>query len=57
MENIIIGLIFFGALGYLGNLVFQNFNLKNKSGCSKGCGSCGAIDFEKITAQMEANQR
>jgi hypothetical protein len=54
MENVFIGLIFLGAIVYLGNLVFQNFNPKNKAGCAKGCGSCGAIDFDKIAAKMES---
>ena len=52
MENIIIALIFLSAIFYLGNLVRKNFSLKNKAGCSKGCGSCGAIDFDKIEAAM-----
>ena len=52
MENIIIALIFLAAIFYLGNLVKTNFSLKNKAGCSKGCGSCGAIDFNKIEAAM-----
>ncbi|MES2516457.1 MAG: FeoB-associated Cys-rich membrane protein [Bacteroidota bacterium] len=56
MESIIIGLIFVSAITYLGNIVRKNFSLKNKAGCSKGCGSCGAIDFEKIAADMEAQR-
>ena len=53
MENIIIALIFLSAIFYLGNLVRKNFSLKNKAGCSKGCGSCGAIDFDSITVKGE----
>jgi hypothetical protein len=53
MENIIIGLIFLSAIAYLGNIVYQNFNPKNKAGCAKGCGSCGAIDFDKIVAEIK----
>ena len=56
MENIIIVLIFLSAIFYLGNIVRKNFSLKNKAGCSKGCGSCGAIDFDKIEAQMLAQK-
>ena len=52
MENIIIAIIFLSAIFYLGNLVRKNFSLKNKAGCSKGCGSCGAIDFDKIEASI-----
>ena len=56
MENLIIILIFVLAITYLGNLVYKNFNPKNKSGCAKGCGSCGAIDFDKIALEMEAKK-
>lgn len=56
MENIIIALIFLSAIFYLGNMVRKNFSLKNKAGCSKGCGSCGAIDFNKIEAQILAQK-
>jgi hypothetical protein len=56
MENIIIGSIFLSAIAYLGNIVYQNFNPKNKAGCSKGCGSCGAVDFDKIATQMESHK-
>lgn len=56
MENIIIGLTFIAAVTYLGNLVYQNFNSKNKAGCAKGCGSCGAIDFDKISLELESKK-
>jgi FeoB-associated Cys-rich membrane protein len=56
MENLIIVLIFVSAVAYLGNLVYKNFNPKNKAGCAKGCGSCGAIDFDKITLEMESKK-
>ena len=56
MENLIIVLIFVSALIYLGNLVYKNFNPKNKVGCAKGCGSCGAIDFDKIALEMESKK-
>ena len=56
MENIIIILIFLSAIVYLGNIVHKNFNPKNKAGCAKGCGSCGAIDFDKIALQMESQK-
>lgn len=46
--------MFLLALIYLGNIVYKNFNPKNKAGCAKGCGSCGAIDFDKIATQMES---
>ena len=46
--------MFLSALIYLGNIVYKNFNPKNKAWCAKGCGSCGAIDFDKIATQMES---
>lgn len=52
MENIIIGIIFVGAVAYLVNLVRKNFSPK-QTGCSKGCGACGAIDADKIVAQFQ----
>lgn len=42
VENIIIFLLFLGAVAYLVNLFRQNFSRKS-AGCAKGCGSCGAI--------------
>ena len=56
MENIVIVLIFISAIVYLGNLVYKNFNPKNKAGCAKGCGSCGAVDFDKIALQIESQK-
>ena len=56
MENLIIVLIFISAIAYLGNLVYKNFNPKNKAGCAKGCGSCGAIDFDKIASDLQAHK-
>ena len=53
METILIILIFVVAIGFLGNRIYQSFNLKNKAGCAKGCGSCGAVDFEKIAQDIE----
>ena len=56
MENLIIVLIFISAIAYLGNLVYKNFNPKNKAGCAKGCGSCGAIDFDKIASELQTHK-
>ena len=53
METILIILIFLAAVGFLGNKIYQSFNLKNKAGCAKGCGSCGAIDFEELAQKIE----
>ena len=48
IESIIIFVIFSFAVFYLGKNTFKAFFAKNDAGCAKGCGSCGAVDFEKI---------
>jgi hypothetical protein len=47
-ENIIIFTIFCGSIFYIGRGIYRSFFSKSKAGCAKGCGSCGAIDFDKI---------
>jgi hypothetical protein len=54
MENFVIAGLFVGALTYIGNMVRVNF--ASKTGCAKGCGSCGAIDFQKIEARMREKE-
>lgn len=56
MEDLFIVAVFFTALIYLGNLVYRNFNPKNKLGCAKGCGSCGTVDFDKIILEFESEK-
>jgi hypothetical protein len=57
VENLIIFALFAAALVYLGNLVRKQFLTKNNAGCAKGCGSCGAVDFQKIEAQIAAKEK
>lgn len=52
IENIVIGVVFLGALAYLGNMVRKQFTAKNNAGCAKGCGSC-QIDMSKFPAVKE----
>jgi hypothetical protein len=47
MESVIIALIFVGAMGYLGRMVYQQFWGKSAGQCAKGCGSCGSMTTEK----------
>ena len=54
LENIIVGLVFLAALGYLLRTVRQQF--ASKQGCGKGCGSCGGIDFKKTEAGMKSKE-
>ncbi|OZI09512.1 FeoB-associated Cys-rich membrane protein [Siphonobacter sp. BAB-5385] len=47
METLVIGMLFVGALAYLGNQFRKQFSLRKTGGCAKGCGSCGAIKFDE----------
>ena len=47
VENLIILLLFVGALAYLGNLARRAFSRKAAAGCPKGCGSCAAAEVTK----------
>jgi len=51
VETIIITMLFVAAVGYLLNGVRKSFSNKS-SGCAKGCGACGSIDFKKIEAEI-----
>ena len=51
-QEIIVWLIFAGALFYIGRLIYRSFKPANGF-CSKGCGSCGAIDFKKLEKELE----
>lgn len=51
VQQLIVFAIFLGCLVYLGRMVYRS--LKAKSACSTGCGKCGAVDFQKIEAQIK----
>jgi len=51
IQQIIVGLIFLGALAYVGRLIYKSFQAK--SACDSGCGKCGAVDFAKIEKQLK----
>ena len=55
IQQILVGLMFLGAVFYAGRLVYKSFQGK-AAGCSTGCGKCGAVDFEKIEAQIKNNK-
>ncbi len=38
MQEILIGLLFVVAVGFVGRKIYQEFTAK--SGCAKGCGAC-----------------
>ncbi len=54
LQELIIFLIFMAAAIYMARMVYRSFSAK--SGCAKGCGSCGAIDFKKIQQEMDKKQ-
>lgn len=54
IQQIIILLLFLGAIGYLVNLIRKNFSLKNGS-CPKGCG-CSQIDMKKIEQELKTTE-
>ena len=51
LQQVLVGLIFFGAIAYIGWIVYKTFQAK--TGCASGCGKCGAIDFAKIEQQLK----
>ncbi len=56
IESIIILLIFSLAVFYIGKTMILPFFAKSNAGCAKGCGSCGAVDFDKIVADQIAKK-
>lgn len=55
-QEIIVFFLFLVAIVYLARLLYRSFKPKNGL-CSKGCGSCGGIDFNKLEKQIEEEQR
>lgn len=51
IQEIAVGIIFLGALAYLGRIVYKQFQAK--SACATGCAKCGAVDFKKIEADLK----
>jgi hypothetical protein len=52
-QQLIVGLLFLGALAYLGRLLYRSFKARS-AGCASGCGKCGAtLDLNKIEAQLK----
>jgi hypothetical protein len=54
IQQLLVAVFFVGALAYLGQLVYRSFKAKS-AGCASGCGKCGAIDLNKIEAQIRKN--
>lgn len=49
IQEIIIGIIFLAAVGYVIKLFKDQFKSRNTGGCAKGCNSCSVVDLDKIT--------
>jgi hypothetical protein len=49
MQQVLIILLFIGAMVYLGRMIYRSFQSKS---CTTGCGKCGAVDFDKIEKQL-----
>lgn len=56
IQQILVALLFAGALVYLGRILYQSFKAKSP-GCASGCGKCGAIDLSKIEARIRKNEK
>ena len=52
MQNFIIFVLFVAAIYYIFNGFHKQFDT-TKSGCAKGCGSCGEMDIEKMAQKIE----
>jgi hypothetical protein len=51
IQGILVALIFVGAMGYLGRLIYNQ--LQAKSACATGCGKCSVVDFKKIETDIK----
>jgi bacterioferritin-associated ferredoxin len=54
LQQVLLGIIFLGAIAYIASLVYKSFQAK--TGCASGCGKCGAIDFAKIEQQLKEKE-
>lgn len=52
IQQILIGIIFLGAVTYVIRLIVKSFQAK--SGCATNCGKCSTIDVDKIEKQIRA---
>jgi hypothetical protein len=50
MENLLIGVMFFAAVAYVGKSVYNSY--KGEAGCSKGCGCDSPVhQFKKVNSK------
>lgn len=56
-QEIIIFLLFLAAASFVVRMVYQQFFAQRaEKGCAKGCGSCSAIDVDKINADKNVDK-
>jgi hypothetical protein len=55
LETLLILALFAGAVFYLSRMVWKAFFSNKQAGCAKGCGTCGAVDFEKIVEKQRVD--
>ena len=54
-QYLLIGLLFLGALLYVGRIFWRAFFVKTEGGCAKGCGgACSTIDVEGLQRTIAA---
>jgi len=51
IQQLIILILFIGALVYLGSLFYKQFFSKTTKGCG-GCSNCSAIDMKRIEREI-----
>jgi hypothetical protein len=52
IQEILLAIIFTGAMVYLGRVVYRQFQAK--TACANGCGKCSVVDFNKIESELKA---
>lgn len=52
IQAILVGLIFLGAVAYLGWIIYKQ--LQANATCATGCGKCSVVDFKKIEQELKA---
>ena len=58
MQNLIVAILFIGAVYYLFRIFRKAFSLKEGTGCSESCaGACGTLDMEKLVKKIEEQEK
>ena len=52
VDNFLVFACGFAAVFYLGRLLFRQFRAEQPA-CSKGCGNCSPVDFDKIGKEIQ----